>query len=253
MHPVNRMLSLIGLRLSRASRTLDIPKDFKPKDFKQQYNLQLDEIRKTNRGFRVFQEFRCDVGSHPQSYVDYECMFATRHLAKRNPTSILDIGSYRYFVIGLLASYKVTTLDIRKREPCSDNETVLTCDAKQLDIPSNSFDSIVSLCACEHFGLGRYGDDFDIDADTKAFNEMVRVLKPGGILVFTTTITRATPSIAFNAHRIYDYKMIRGLCDGLKLCEEKFFSHRLGSYCSLEEVSNSDAVWDVYCGCWTKS
>jgi SAM-dependent methyltransferase len=248
MHPVNRILSSIGLRLSRASGVLNIPKDFR-----KQYNWQLDELRKNNRGFVIFKEFTYDVGIHPQSYVDYECMFAARHIAERNPTSILDIGSYRHFVVGLLASYKVTTLDIRKRDCCSDNETVLTCDAKKLDIPSNSFDTIVSLCALEHFGLGRYGDEFDINTDTKAFNEMRRVLKPEGILVFTTTITRATASIAFNAHRIYDYEMIRGLCGGLKLCEEKFFSHRLESYCSFEEVSNSSAVWDVYLGCWTKS
>ena len=187
------------------------------------------------------------------SYVDYECMFAAQHLAKRNPTSVLDIGSYRHFIIGLLASYKVTTIDIRKRETFSDNEIVLLSDAKQLGVPSDSSEAIVSLCALEHFGLGRYGDEFDIDADRKAFSEMVRVLKPGGILIFTTTLTRAAPSIAFNAHRIYDLEMIRGLCGRLKVCEERFFSHRLGSYCSLEEVSNSPTVWDVYCGCWTKS
>lgn len=248
MHPVDRLLSLIGLRHSRTGGILN-----SRKAFKQQYYRQLDELRKNNRGFSIFEEFRCEVGSHPQSYVDFECMFAARHLAKRNPTSILDIGSYRHFVIGLLASYKLTTVDIRERKLSSDNETVLTCDAKRLDIPSNSFDAIVSLCALEHFGLGRYGDEFDIDADRKAFNQMIRVLRPGGILVFTTTITRAAASIAFNAYRIYNYEMIRALCNGLNLYEEKFFSRQLRSYCSLEGVSNSSWVWDVYCGCWTKS
>lgn len=247
MHPVNIILSLIGLRLSRTRRSLSDPK------FKYQYDRQLNELRKNNRGFKVFKEFYYEVGSHPQSYIDYECEFAARNLAKRNPTTVLDIGSYRHFVIGLLASYKVTTLDIRKRESSLDNENILTSDAKQLDIPSDSFDAIVSLCALEHFGLGRYGDEFDLDADKKAFNEMVRVLKPGGILVFTTTITKAAPSIAFNAHRIYDYEMIRALCERLELGEEKFFSHKMGKFCSLEQVSNWSAVWDVYCGCWIKS
>ncbi len=104
----------------------------------------------------------------------------------------------------MLAGYKVTTLDVRPRDSRLENETIVTSDAKKLDIPSDSFDMVVSLCTLEHFGLGRYGDEFDLDGDKKAFNEMIRVLKPGGRLVFSTTVTRSTPSLAFNAHRIYD-------------------------------------------------
>lgn len=249
MHPVNRMLSLLGLRISRTPGILNVPREFR-----KQYNRHLDELRRDSKEFKVFKEFWYDVGSHPNSHVDYQCEFAARNLSKRNPTTILDVGSYRHFVIGLIASYKVTTLDVRKRETSLDNETVLTSDAKQIDLPSNSFDAVVSLCALEHFGLGRYGDEFDLDADKKAFKEMVRVLKPDGILVFTTGITRAAPSIAFNAHRIYDYAMIRAFVSEmkLKLGEEAFFSHKIGRSIPLEQVSNLPAVWDVYCGCWIK-
>jgi SAM-dependent methyltransferase len=212
----------------------------------------LKTLRTHGRGFSVFPAFRYDVGSHPRSYIDSQCEFAARNLATRHPTTVLDIGSYRHFVIGLSASYNLTSLDIRQRDSSLDTETVLIGDAKQLDIRSDSFDAVVSLCALEHFGLGRYGDEFDPNADEKAFNEMVRVLKPGGILVFTTTITRAAPSIAFNAHRIYDYAMIGALCAGLELSEETFLSLKTGKFCSLEQVSNSPAVFDIYCGCWTK-
>jgi ubiquinone/menaquinone biosynthesis C-methylase UbiE len=110
----------------------------------------------------------------------------------------------------------------------------------------------VSLSSIEHFGLGRYGDSYDLDADKKAFSEMRRVLKPGGILVFTTTITRARPSICFNAHRIYSYGMIKEFCAGMVCVEEKNYSKRLSRFCSLDEVTNSPKEWDVYCGCWKK-
>ena len=96
-----------------------------------------------------------DVGDHPKLFIDYECEFSARNLAKRRPRSVLNIGSYRHFIIGLLAGYEVTSLDIRKRKSDLGNETVLTADAKQLDIPSDSFDAVVSLCALEHFELGR--------------------------------------------------------------------------------------------------
>jgi ubiquinone/menaquinone biosynthesis C-methylase UbiE len=111
---------------------------------------------------------------------------------------------------------------------------------------------VLSLCALEHFGLGRYGDEIDGRADAQAFAEMIRVLKPGGHLVFSTTLTRAHPSIAFNAHRIYNQKNIQALCSGLTCREERFYSHSKRCFCSPEEVTAEPKQWDVYCGCWRK-
>lgn len=247
MHPVNEMLSLVGLRLSRASDIVKVPKEFETR-----YRKQLDALRRESRGFNVFKEFYYDAGTHPTDYMDYECGFAARHVQKSNPGAVLDIGSYRLFVIGMLAGYKVTTIDVRPRESSLRNETIVTSDAKKLDIPSNTFDMVTSLCALEHFGLGRYGDEFDIDADKKAFDEMIRVLKPGGLLMFSTTITRGAPSIAFNGHRIYDFAMIRAFCKNLECVEEGIFSNTLAGGCSLEQVVDRPAKWDVYCGCWKK-
>jgi SAM-dependent methyltransferase len=164
----------------------------------------------------------------------------------------LDVGSYRHFILGLLAYFQITTIDVRERKPIFPRERVITCDAKKLDLPDDSFDLVLSLCALEHFGLGRYGDEFDLHADQKAFAEMIRVLKPGGRVLFTTTITRARPSIAFNAHRIYNYEMLKAFCAGLTCLEEKFYSHKLKGFCSLEEVTTDPEWWDVYLGCWEK-
>jgi SAM-dependent methyltransferase len=247
MHPVNKVLSKIGLRLTHASESVEIPAEFR-----KQYDRRLETLLNQNTVFKVFRDFQYDAGDHPQSYMNFECEFAARHLRKSHPTTVLDIGSHRLFVLGLLAGYKVTTLDVRPRVSRLDNEIIVTSDAKRLDIPSDSFDMVVSLCTLEHFGLGRYGDEFDLDADTKAFNEMVRVLKPGGRLVFSTTVTRSTPSLAFNAHRIYNHGLIRAFCEKLECVEEKFFSNEMGSGCSHEQVTIKPATWDVYCGCWTK-
>ena len=47
-----------------------------------------------------------------------------------------------------------------------------------------SFDGIVSLSAIEHMGLGHYGDPVDPEGDTKAIENCLHWLKPGGWLYF---------------------------------------------------------------------
>jgi SAM-dependent methyltransferase len=218
----------------------------------EEYERNLEALRRAPGGFQVFAEPVFDGGSHPETFVDHECAFAARHIRRCSPRSILDIGSYRHFLLGLQAHFPVTTVDVRGRQPLFVGEKVLTGDAKRLDLPNRSFDLVLSLCTLEHLGLGRYGDDLDFAADGKAFREMVRVLMNGGHLVFSTTVTRARPAIGFNAHRIYDHEMLREFCRGLIPVEEKFYSHRLKSFCPREEVTADPQGWDVYCGCWQK-
>jgi len=230
-------------------------------EFEKQYKRNLDIlIKERNSLFKVGKDFQCDVGEHLWSsylrdkWVDAECEFTTKHIRANTPKSILDIGSYRHYILGLLSFYDVTTVDIRPRKTILSNETMLVSSATNLPIRDNMYDLVLSLCTLEHIGLGRYGDEFDVDGDKKCFNEMIRVLKPGGTLVFTTTITRADPIIWFNAHRTYNYNIIHQFCESLTLVQEMFYSTTLKDYCLLEEVTtNSDnRWWDTYLGCWRK-
>jgi SAM-dependent methyltransferase len=244
MHPINRLLNNFGVELMRVRRM--------PSKFKADYKRLFKKAKENNKGFKVFQEIYYEIGAHPIEHVDFELSFASSLISELKPDSILDIGSNRRWIIGLLANYHVTTVDVRDRKSVLRNETVVTCDAKQLKLPDNSFDMVTSLCVLEHFGLSRYGDDFDLDADKKAIDEMIRVLKPGGHLIFTTSISRSDPSIAFNGHRIYSYEMIRALCADLICAEEKFYNKEIEGFCSLEEVRAKPKHWDIYCGCWKK-
>lgn len=223
-----------------------------PKKYMKEYNDNAMYLKKEIKKFDVFKEFRYEIGTHHMSYVDYECEFVATHLYQLKPKKILDIGSYRHFILGLLAHYPITTIDIRGRNSELPNETVITCDAKKLAFPDNTFDVITSLCTLEHFGLCRYGDELDTEADKKAFNEMIRVLKPNGHLLFSTTITRSKPAIIYNVHRIYNYDMIHNFCSDLICEDEKYFSRSTGSHCTFEDVTTEPKLWDVYCGCWKK-
>ena len=251
MNLINKLLSLAGLRLSRINMNIK-PIDDNERLFKEKYENYYKLVEENRRGFKAIRVYRYQVGRHPFTIQDLEFEFTAYHLRKLNPSNILDIGSYRHFILGLLAHYNVTTVDIRERKALLDNETIVTCDAKSLRFSDNLFNAIVSLEALPHFGLCRYGDDFDLNADIKAFNEMIRVLKPGGCMIFSTAITRAQPSIAFNARRNYSHAMIKEFCRSLECIEEKFINRRNPSFCSYDEITTDPEFFDYYIGCWKK-
>ncbi|HEY2324823.1 MAG TPA: DUF268 domain-containing protein [Thermoanaerobaculia bacterium] len=249
MHPVNRFLSAFGVRLSRLNPPP--PPPVTPPGF-EYLDEQFEQCRKNNRGFAVEKRLYFQSGEHPRNYVDFECAFAAKQLLRERPAKVMDIGSYRQFIIGLLARGEVITLDVRKRTPDCPTETVLTGDAKTIPLPDDSLDAIVSLCAIEHFGLGRYGDEFDPEGDLKAFREMRRVIKPGGTLIFTTTMTGGRPTIWFNAHRVYDRAMLDQFVAGMTRVDEEFFSQQTLTPCTEEQLTKGPE-WDVYAGCWRKN
>ena len=65
----------------------------------------------------------------------------------------------------------------------------------------NYCDSISSLHAIEHFGLGRYGDPINYNGHLIALNNIKRILKKGGVFYFSAPIGRQR--IEFNAHRVF--------------------------------------------------
>jgi len=245
MHPVNRILARIGLRIVRGQGYDSDHYGL----FRRHLHLLKNE---PPVGFELMDEYCFDAGSHPESWVDFECRFAAEVLSSIASDHILDVGSYRQFVLGLLASRRVTVVDVREIGNSLPNETILVSDAKKLMVGDGEFDVVTSLCALEHFGLGRYGDDFDLQADAKATNEIKRVLRVDGHLVLTTSITRGKPCLVFNGQRVYSREMIHAMMDGMKLLEERFYTLSDNCYCSYESLPNRPGEWGVYMGHWQK-
>jgi len=216
------------------------------------YLRSLGELRLAKRDWRIYRELHFGAGPHPAEYRDYECAFAAEQIGRLAPRSLLDVGSYRHFLIGLMASRQVTTLDVRPRAALLPNETVVTADAKDPNLPPNSFDLVLCLSTLEHFGLGRYGDEVDFDADRAAFSGLAGLVRPGGHFVYSTSITRFEPSVVFNAHRIYTREVLLGYAAGLRLIEERYYSNRLRRWCAFEEVATQPKRWDVICACYQK-
>lgn len=66
---------------------------------------------------------------------------------------------------------------------------------------TNYCDSISSLHAIEHFGLGRYNDPVDYFGHIKALDNIYKMLQPHGIFYFSVPI--GVQRIEFNAHRVF--------------------------------------------------
>jgi len=82
-------------------------------------------------------------------------------------------------------------------------------------IADASVESLSSLHAVEHFGLGRYGDPIDPTAPVKAMQAMARVIQPGGRLYFSVPIGRQR--LQFNGQRVFSPVGVLGYLQPLRL------------------------------------
>lgn len=138
----------------------------------------------------------------------HQDLWAARKIFQRHPAQHLDIGSrIDGFIAHLLVFMPVKVIDIRTIESgiqglqfVSDNATDLAA------FEDDSIDSVSSLHAAEHFGLGRYSDPIDPHACFRFMTALQRVLAPGGRLYFSVPVGRER--CEFNAHRVFSVRTI---------------------------------------------
>jgi SAM-dependent methyltransferase len=166
-----------------------------------------------------------------QNHYFFQDIWAARKIHDIKPSRHLDVGSLiEGFVAHLLCFMPVEIIDIRPLRTQVPGLTVFQVDATHLSsIPDNSIESLSSLHAIEHFGLGRYGDPIDPDAFSHAMAALARVLKPGGRLYFSVPIGQQR--VQFNSQRIFspctvlrafsDLRLVSfsGVDDEFRFCE----------------------------------
>jgi SAM-dependent methyltransferase len=133
----------------------------------------------------------------------HQDLWAARKIFRRRPEAHIDIGSrIDGFLAHLLTFMPVTVIDIRPLDSPLPGLNFLRDDASRLEcLPDDSIDSISTLHAAEHFGLGRYSDPIDPDACLSFLRSLERVLRPGGRLYFSVPVGRER--VDFNAHRVF--------------------------------------------------
>jgi hypothetical protein len=140
----------------------------------------------------------------------YQDLIVSQKIYSSNPINHLDIGSRVDGFISSLATFrKVDVMDIRDTEIKNKNINFIKSDLME---PINEnfiskYYSISCLHALEHFGLTRYGDEFDLDGHIKGLNNITTLLKSNGELYLSIPVGKKN-TICYNAHRIFTLKEV---------------------------------------------
>ncbi len=191
------------------------------------YFKQLNDFKNqnSNKKFQSIDLYPCLFDNTNHTPLEPTYFFQDAWAAKKifdcNPSHHYDVGSSVKTISIISQFVPVTMIDIRPIELVLDNLNFQKGSILDLPFEDNSIDSLSSLCVVEHIGLGRYGDPLDDFGSEKAITELKRVLKVGGILLFSVSIDIEN-KIFFNAHRAFTREYILELFLNFELVEEKY-------------------------------
>ena len=148
----------------------------------------------------------------------FQDLWAASRLHQAGVRRHVDVGSrLDGFVAHVLPFCHVNYVDVRPLQARVPNLTFTRALLTALPFRSESIRSLSCLHVLEHVGLGRYGDPVQPDGYRQAAAELVRVLAPGGILLFGTPVGRER--VCFDAHRVFDPGTVVQIFAGLRLVE----------------------------------
>ena len=148
------------------------------------------------------------AGTTKSQYFIQDLYFAKK-IYKNSPDRHFDIGSRIDGFVSHLATFReVFVFDLRKLDIDEKNISFVQLDFMgDVSKYHNTVESLSCLHAIEHFGLGRYGDKLDPDGHLKGLNNLYHILKPNGVLYFSTPIGKN--KVVFNAHRIFSLEYLK--------------------------------------------
>lgn len=121
-----------------------------------------------------------------------------------NPDRHIDIGSrLDGFIAHLACTRSLDVLDIRPIDCSLEGVHFHKVDIMALPtVWNDAADCVTSLHSVEHFGLGRYNDQLDVNSWKKGIGNISRIIRSNGILFLSTPI--GAERIEFNAHRVFN-------------------------------------------------
>jgi hypothetical protein len=152
-----------------------------------------------------------EQGGTMSGHYFHQDLYVARKIFEATPLKHLDIGSRTDGFVAHVASFReIELMDIREIKSTVRNINFQKADLMRLpDKLIESYDSISSLHAIEHFGLGRYSDPIDYFGHEKGIRNITAMLKANGKFYFSVPI--GPQRIEFNAHRVFSIKYLLDL------------------------------------------
>ena len=205
---INRVTSQYGLHFDELMRMRHLARDFyrfrrnKRRYFSLVASSQSGGLFKRAHSYPCFSDHRNTAGDLPKHYFQQD-LYVARKIFLANPTRHIDIGSRIDGFVAHVASFReIEVVDLRPMGSIDENIKFLQLDiTNKNSIPDEICDSLSCLHTIEHIGLGRYGDAINPDGWLTALDNLLLMLKPGGILYLSAPI--GDGSIEFDAHRLF--------------------------------------------------
>ena len=205
---INRVTSQYGLHLDELFRLRYLPKDIyrfrrnRRRYFSLVASSQSGSLFKQTNNFPCYSDHRNKAGDLPKHYFQQD-LYVARQIFLANPTRHIDVGSRIDGFVAHVASFReIEVVDIRPMGNINENIKFLQLDIIDKDsIPHEICDSLSCLHTIEHIGLGRYGDTINPDGWLTALDNLLVMLKPGGVLYLSAPIGEG--SVEFDAHRFF--------------------------------------------------
>ncbi len=181
------------------------------------------------------------------SYFYQDC-WAARQVFNEKPSYGVDLGS-TVLLVGVLSQFvPYVSVDIRPLQAELEGLSAVHGSVLNLPFADNEVPCITTMCVLEHIGLGRYGDQLAASGTVDAVAEIARVIRPGGIVVYSVPVGRSLTE--FNAHRRFTYEQAASLFAGWELLNSCILTPEPKSYVSEAEILKmSDPV---ACFCYRK-
>jgi hypothetical protein len=190
---------------------------------------------------------RYDNSGVAKGHYFHQDLLIAQRIFINNPHKHVDVGSRIDGFAAHIASFReVEVFDIRSLE-----NKVCNIIFHQMDFTKDNFnlfnycDSVSSLHAIEHFGLGRYGDNIDYYGYLKGLDNIYKLLKPKGKFYFSVPIGKQR--IEYDAHRIFSVSYLLELFKGKYNIDNFSYVDDNGDLYT-NEILNSDNI-DNNFGC----
>ncbi len=167
--------------------------------------------------------------------------FMTQQIDFHQGDRILDVGYLESVLPFMMAGLgaEVHALDLRPCPLRNPGFKTYIGDIRKTEFTDKYFDKIIAISTLEHLGIPtRYQSYADPDADSKALQEMSRILKDDGQIIITMPFGRAAIN---SVQKTYDQKAIARLIAGFELINLQYAKNN-GRYWS---PANYDQVKDT--------